>query len=142
MTDSHTPLVNVFKMFESIKNTINILFDTEEPFTFIDYNTDPDYEVLFKFIVSTIQSHINDIVIFVKKQLVSFDDLVLKKSEFRDDARLKENLKYDAFEPEDISIIRALQQIGFNVDVRQNESRADDRYLEDIVHGQDEEVPE
>jgi hypothetical protein len=142
MTDSHTPLVNVFKMFESIKNTINILFDTEEPFTFIDYNTDPDYEVLFQFIVSTIQSHINDIVIFVKKQLVSFDDLVLKKSEFRDDARLKENLKYDAFEPEDISIIKALQQIGFDVDVRQNESRQDDRYLEDIVHGQDEEIPE
>jgi hypothetical protein len=117
MIDTPNPLLNVYNMFMSLKKTMELIFKTDEPFTFLDYKLNTDDDKTFAYCLKTIQEHIYKMLKFVKNQNITFDSLTLKKHEYRSDEKNHEYSKYDAMDHGDVSIIKSLLKLGLTVDI-------------------------
>ena len=57
---------------------------------------------------------------FVKYQNISFEDLSIKKNEFRDEEQLNDRTKYSNVSDEEVYLIKSLQKLGITIDISQN----------------------
>jgi hypothetical protein len=111
---------NIFQYLSSIIDIFKIVFDTTEPFTFIDYNQDHNTAQLYDKVLHIIQEHIDSMILFVKHQTTSFTDLSIKKNEYRNEEKQNEMNKYNNLSDEDTMIVKSLQKLGISIDISQN----------------------
>jgi hypothetical protein len=111
---------NIFQYLSSIIDIFKIVFDTTEPFTFIDYNQDHNTAQLYDKVLHIIQEHIDSMILFVKHQTTSFTELSIKKNEYRNEEKQNEMNKYNNLSDEDTMIVKSLQKLGISIDISQN----------------------
>jgi hypothetical protein len=111
---------NIYKFLTSIVKIFEIVFSTTEPFTFIEYNSDYDTRTMYEKLITLVQKHVHEMTSFVKYQNISFDDLSIKKNEFRDEEQLNDRAKYSNVSDEEVYLIKSLQNLGITIDISHN----------------------
>lgn len=118
--NTYNGTLNIHKFLTSIVKIFEIVFSTTEPFTFIEYNSDYDTSTMYEKLITLVQKHIHEMTSFVKYQNISFDDLSIKKNEFRDEEQLNDRTKYSNVSDEEVYLIKSLQKLGITIDISQN----------------------